>query len=46
MLRVPSYMQGDKKFIEDERFPVEIVMTASEKEKKGGGRPPFWEMLF
>jgi putative DNA methylase len=33
-------------FIESSRFPVALVSAASAKEKQGGGRPPFWEMVF
>ena len=33
-------------FIESPNFPIELVNEASAKEKKGGGRPEFWEMVF
>jgi putative DNA methylase len=33
-------------FIESARFPVELVNEASIREKRGGGRPPHWEMVF
>jgi len=33
-------------FIESPRFPVNIVNQAAAKEKQGGGRPEFWEMVF
>jgi len=36
----------DKRFIESSKFPVALVSAASAKEKQGGGRPPFWEMVF
>ncbi len=36
----------DKRFIESPRFPVDLVSKASAKEKMGGGRPPYWEMVF
>ncbi|MEM4970344.1 MAG: DUF1156 domain-containing protein, partial [Sulfolobales archaeon] len=36
----------DKLFIESEGFPVGDVNEASAREKLGGGRPPFWEMVF
>ena len=32
--------------IESAGFPIGLVNTASIKEKKGGGRPPYWEMVF
>jgi len=32
-------------FIESGKLPVEIINTASSREK-GPGRPPFWEMIF
>lgn len=35
-----------KSFIESERFPVALVSRASAKEKQGGGRPEYWEMVF
>ena len=35
-----------KAFIESPRFPVNIVNQAAAKEKQGGGRPEFWEMVF
>ena len=33
-------------FIESENFPISVVNNASAKEKGGGGRPPYWEMVF
>ncbi|MCD6443384.1 DUF1156 domain-containing protein [Candidatus Bathyarchaeota archaeon] len=33
-------------FLESSRFPVDVVNEASAKEKGGGGRPAFWEMVF
>ena len=33
-------------FIETDEFPIQIVNRASTKEKGGGGRPPYWEMVF
>jgi len=36
----------DKRFIETSEFPVEAINNASAKEKQGGGRPPYWEMIF
>lgn len=35
-----------RRFIESPGFPVEKVNEASVKEKGGGGRPPYWEMVF
>jgi len=32
--------------IESPRFPVNVVNQAAAKEKQGGGRPEFWEMVF
>ena len=32
--------------IESPNFPIEIINKASVKEKGGGGRPPYWEMVF
>jgi len=37
---------ANKKFIETTRFPISLVNDKSEGEKQGGGRPPFWEMVF
>lgn len=34
------------RFIESIKFPIRIVNDASAKEKGGGGRPPYWEMVF
>ena len=36
----------DRVFIETANFPVNEVNEASAKEKQGGGRPPYWEMVF
>jgi len=36
----------DKRFIESANFPADKVNEASAKEKGGGGRPEFWEMVF
>jgi len=33
-------------FLESPKFPVDIVNQVAEKEKKGGGRPEYWEMVF
>jgi putative DNA methylase len=33
-------------FIESPRFPVDAVNIASAREKRGGGRPDYWEMVF
>ncbi|MEM1691994.1 MAG: DUF1156 domain-containing protein [Thermofilaceae archaeon] len=37
---------SERRFIETHNFPVEKVNQASAGEKKGGGRPPHWEMVF
>jgi len=37
---------GTRAFIESPNFPVDAVNEASAKEKQGGGRPPYWEMVF
>jgi len=34
------------RFIESPRFPLDDVNEASAREKLGGGRPDFWEMVF
>lgn len=39
-------MRDHLTFIESPNFPIELVNEASAKEKKGGGRPEFWEMVF
>ena len=36
----------ERRFIESPSFPVDKVNQASAGEKKGGGRPPHWEMVF
>ena len=36
----------ERRFIESPNFPVDDVSLASAKEKSGGGRPPYWEMVF
>ncbi|WP_276813930.1 DUF1156 domain-containing protein, partial [Desulfurococcus amylolyticus] len=36
----------DRRFIESHQFPADRVSEASSKEKQGGGRPPYWEMVF
>jgi len=36
----------DIRFIETSNFPVDDVNEASAKEKVGGGRPNYWEMVF
>jgi len=36
----------DRRFVESPKFPVDDVNLASAKEKSGGGRPKFWEMVF
>ncbi|MEM4730380.1 MAG: DUF1156 domain-containing protein, partial [Sulfolobales archaeon] len=33
-------------YLESDRFPIDDVNDASAKEKQGGGRPEFWEMVF
>ena len=38
--------KDDRRFIETPDFPVDVVNEASAKEKQGGGRPPYWEMVF
>ncbi|MCD6542820.1 MAG: DUF1156 domain-containing protein, partial [Thermoplasmata archaeon] len=35
-----------KRFIETTKFPIDLVNDKSGGEKQGGGRPPFWEMVF
>lgn len=35
-----------KRFIETTKFPINEVNEKSGGEKQGGGRPPFWEMVF
>jgi len=39
-------MPENKTFLESAKFPVHIVNEASAKEKKGGARPKYWEMVF
>ena len=39
-------MSNEKRFIETSNFPVNAVNEASAKEKGGGARPEFWEMVF
>ncbi|MEM1510088.1 MAG: DUF1156 domain-containing protein [Thermofilaceae archaeon] len=34
------------RFIESPNFPVNLINQAAEREKQGGGRPDFWEMVF
>ena len=34
------------RFIENPDFPIDDINEASAKEKLGGGRPPYWEMVF
>jgi len=36
----------DLAFIESPNFPIGLVNSASTKEKGGGGRPPYWEIVF
>ena len=36
----------ERRFIESFEFPIRSVNEASAKEKGGGGRPPYWEMVF
>jgi len=36
----------EKRFIETDYFPLGIVNDKSASEKQGGGRPPYWEMVF
>ncbi len=40
------YVVSERRFIETPSFPVDKVNSASAGEKKGGGRPPHWEMVF
>jgi len=35
-----------ERLIETSKFPVELVSEKSAREKAGGGRPPYWEMVF
>ncbi len=35
-----------QRFIESPDFPVDAVNEASAEEKRGGGRPDYWEMVF
>jgi len=35
-----------ERFIESSKFPIEIINEVSAKEKGGGGRPSYWEMVF
>ncbi|RLG82276.1 MAG: DUF1156 domain-containing protein [Thermoprotei archaeon] len=37
---------SERRFIESPRFPFQEISEASGREKKGGGRPPYWEMVF
>jgi len=39
-------MERKIRFIETIKFPVSVVNDKSGGEKQGGGRPPFWEMVF
>lgn len=41
MDKVPS-----ETLVESSRFPVSLVSEKSAKEKAGGGRPPYWNMVF
>lgn len=36
----------ERRFIESVRFPFQEISEASGGEKRGGGRPPHWEMVF
>jgi len=36
----------NERFIESPLFPVDVVNEASAREKEGGGRPDYWEMVF
>jgi putative DNA methylase len=36
----------NERFIESPLFPVDVVSEASAREKEGGGRPDYWEMVF
>jgi len=36
----------NRTFIESNNFPISTINEASIKEKSGGGRPPYWEMVF
>ena len=44
--RRDTAVEGGRRFIESPRFPFQEVSEASGKEKKGRGRPPYWEMVF
>ena len=37
---------SDRRFIETPKFPIAEVNEQSAREKMGGGRPEFWEMVF
>jgi len=39
-------MNENRRFIETNNFPAALVSRASAKEKQGGGRPDYWEMVF
>jgi len=41
-----SQYLGGSRFIESPNFPINDVNEASASEKRGGGRPGFWEMVF
>jgi len=35
-----------KSLLESPRFPISVVNDAAAREKQGGGRPEYWEMVF
>jgi putative DNA methylase len=39
-------MAKERRLIESTKFPIDLVNDKSGGEKQGGGRPPFWEMVF
>ena len=43
---MPENSEDYLRFIESPNFPIDIINEASNREKKGGGRPPYWELVF
>ena len=43
---MPENSEDYPRFIESPNFPIDIINEASNREKKGRGRPPYWEMVF
>ena len=41
-----AQIKVERRLIESPNFPINMVNEASIAEKKGGGRPPYWEMVF